>query len=340
MLKGADISRHQGTIDWEEFKNHVDFVVIRTSFSADGRDDQYKRNVSEARRLNIPIWFYHFAYPDRGTTPDQEIDNFLAAINDVGGIQPGEGVVLDYERDLADPVPWCREFCLHLKDRVGFNPVFYSNENRITRTDWQPVVDLGCGLWVAKYGANDGNEPDTKPATGKWPFAAMWQYTSKATIPGVTVNTVDMNIFYGDVSQFKAYGNPANPATPTPAPNPEPTPSPAPTPAPIVQNSNVYIVVSGDTMSGIASKYGMSLGSLLRLNPQVTNPNIIHPGDRINVSGESAPQPAAGGRYTVKSGDNLSKIAASNGLTLAQIKAKNPQIKNPNLIYPGQVINI
>ncbi len=50
--------------------------------------------------------------------------------------------------------------------------------------------------------------------------------------------------------------------------------------------------------------------------------------------------PASGNVYIVKSGDSLSKIARANGLTLAQLVAKNPQIKNINLIYSGQIINL
>lgn len=42
----------------------------------------------------------------------------------------------------------------------------------------------------------------------------------------------------------------------------------------------------------------------------------------------------------VKRGDNLTFIAERNGLTLAQIVKLNPEIKNLNLIYPGQRIRI
>lgn len=42
--------------------------------------------------------------------------------------------------------------------------------------------------------------------------------------------------------------------------------------------------------------------------------------------------------YVVVRGDSLSRIAASNGLTLRQLLMMNPQIKNPNRIYPGQQI--
>lgn len=44
--------------------------------------------------------------------------------------------------------------------------------------------------------------------------------------------------------------------------------------------------------------------------------------------------------YTVKSGDTLWKIAAKYQVGVSEIIKANPQIKNPNLIYPYQQINI
>lgn len=44
------------------------------------------------------------------------------------------------------------------------------------------------------------------------------------------------------------------------------------------------------------------------------------------------------GGYTVRQGDTLSSIAARNGVSLAALRAANPQIRNPNLIFPGQTI--
>ncbi|MCY4056626.1 MAG: LysM peptidoglycan-binding domain-containing protein [Gammaproteobacteria bacterium] len=47
-----------------------------------------------------------------------------------------------------------------------------------------------------------------------------------------------------------------------------------------------------------------------------------------------------GGSHTVVSGDTLSEIAAAQGLTLDELIALNPQIANPNLITPGQRVNL
>lgn len=44
--------------------------------------------------------------------------------------------------------------------------------------------------------------------------------------------------------------------------------------------------------------------------------------------------------YTVKPGDTLSKVAMRNGVTLAQLLQANPQVKDPNRIKVGDVINL
>ena len=49
---------------------------------------------------------------------------------------------------------------------------------------------------------------------------------------------------------------------------------------------------------------------------------------------------AAAATYTVNSGDSLWKIAVKHEVGLSEIKNANPQIKNYDLIYPGQIINI
>jgi LysM repeat protein len=48
--------------------------------------------------------------------------------------------------------------------------------------------------------------------------------------------------------------------------------------------AKTYSVVGGDTMSAIARKSGMSLGELVALNPHITNPNVIKPGDLLNLN--------------------------------------------------------
>jgi len=44
-----------------------------------------------------------------------------------------------------------------------------------------------------------------------------------------------------------------------------------------------HTVKKGDTLSAIARAYGTTLSAVIALNPQIKNPNLIYPGDRIRV---------------------------------------------------------
>lgn len=45
-----------------------------------------------------------------------------------------------------------------------------------------------------------------------------------------------------------------------------------------------YVIRPGDSLHSIAVKYGTTISHLMALNPQITNPHRIHPGERIRVS--------------------------------------------------------
>ena len=107
---------------------------------------------------------------------------------------------------------------------------------------------------------------------------------------------------------------------------------------------NTYIVMRGDTLKSLATRFGTSMDVLVNLNSDITNINIIYEGQRMVVpSGNgvpSTPPPASGNTYTVQRGDTLRKIADRLNTTVEAMLKVNPQIYNPNLIYVGQVINL
>jgi len=111
------------------------------------------------------------------------------------------------------------------------------------------------------------------------------------------------------------------PVTPPPS-----TPPPAP-------SGPIYYVRQGDTLRNIASRLSTTVDELLRLNPQITNPNLIYVGQAITI-------PANVSSYIVQKGDTLRIIANRFGTTVDALLTLNPNIKNANLIYVGQVINI
>ena len=96
--------------------------------------------------------------------------------------------------------------------------------------------------------------------------------------------------------------------------------------------SSNYTVRSGDTLSGIAQRNGVSLGALLDANPQYrSNPDLIHPGQNVRIPGggsspspqpnpnpgpDPAPQPGGNGptyaSYTVYSTGDRAAFAVSH----------------------------
>ncbi len=50
----------------------------------------------------------------------------------------------------------------------------------------------------------------------------------------------------------------------------------------------VHVVREGDSLSAIAEEVGTTLAEILSLNPQIANPDLIHPGQEVNI-----PEPAA-----------------------------------------------
>ena len=107
----------------------------------------------------------------------------------------------------------------------------------------------------------------------------------------------------------------------------------------------VYIVKSGDSLSGIATKYGTTYQELAKYN-NISNPNFISVGQKIKIPGNktvtsvSKPTTVTPTKiYVVKRGDTLSSIAAKYGTTY-QVLAKYNGISNPNLISIGQKIKI
>lgn len=109
-----------------------------------------------------------------------------------------------------------------------------------------------------------------------------------------------------------------------------------------------HIVRSGDTVVGIAKKYGVSANSVRAANGIVDDELylgariIIDPsagGSTKSSGGTSSSSGSTGSSYTVKDGDTLSGIASRHGVSLSSLLSAN-KMKSSSLILPGDELTI
>lgn len=108
--------------------------------------------------------------------------------------------------------------------------------------------------------------------------------------------------------------------------------------------SITYTVRRGNTLSGIAKAYGVTVAHIVELN-NISNPNLIYPGQKLRITESTnttlnpVEQTENYYTYTVRRGDTLWRIARRYRVCVRYL-AKINNLQNPNLIYPGQVLKI
>lgn len=117
--------------------------------------------LAKCRALDLPVIFYHFARPDRGT-PQDDLGNFLGALSGmVGQLRDTDAVALDFEQAPAD-AGWAQTWLDQCRLRLGRIPLFYSYPSFIDGMAWLPAYPL----WLAHYHVPAPALPNV-----------IWQYT-------------------------------------------------------------------------------------------------------------------------------------------------------------------
>lgn len=193
VLRGIDVSEHNGTIDWEKVKNEVDFAIIRCGYGEDtiSQDDKtYLRNVMECERLGIPYGVYIYSYAINLDKAKSEVNHVIRLLKNK---KPEYGIWFDMEdadgyksrHNVSDQM--CRDitytFCSIMKSK-GYNVGIYANYNWFTNILDDERLDQ-YPKWVAQW----GNKCDYQKEY------VMWQYTDSGSISGIS-GRVDMDYYY------------------------------------------------------------------------------------------------------------------------------------------------
>ncbi|MEZ2715439.1 LysM peptidoglycan-binding domain-containing protein [Niallia circulans] len=115
-------------------------------------------------------------------------------------------------------------------------------------------------------------------------------------------------------------------------------PKKATKPKPAASGTKKITIKKGDTLSELAVKYKTTVSNLKALNGYKSD--TIYAGKTMKVPSNASSNTSTKKNYTVKSGDNATKIAKNNGITLAKLKELNPSKKNWDLVYPGDKLRI
>ena len=121
----------------------------------------------------------------------------------------------------------------------------------------------------------------------------------------------------------------------------------APRPVPASAAPASYVVQSGDTVFGIADRFGLATADVLKWN-DLTGRSVIYPGQTLTLSAppeaaapapEAPAKPAASAEttHTVVAGDTIFAIAQKHGTTVESVLAANG-LSGSSIIYPGQTL--
>ena len=106
----------------------------------------------------------------------------------------------------------------------------------------------------------------------------------------------------------------------------------------------VYVVQRNDTLSGVVSRYLLSLTVVLALNPEVDDPAVIVTGTTLYLGRDAfarldpCPDEPDCSLYVVVSGDSLAEISARYDVSIQRIRDQNPGMPRP--LQVGQVIEL
>lgn len=191
-MKGIDVSKHQGEINWNLVKDNINFAILRIGYGMynSQKDKQFERNYSECKRLGIPIGVYHYSYAKNIDQAKKEANLVLNWLKDKELQLP---VYFDIEDNSQSGLGkemltnMCIAFCETIEN-AGLWAGIYANKYWFNSLLNKELLESKYTIWVAQY-------YNKCTYNGKYD---IWQYTSSGRINGINGN-VDMNYMYRDL---------------------------------------------------------------------------------------------------------------------------------------------
>lgn len=336
----ATTVKHYG-VDWSKYQGNAgkwgyardDFSISQIGGYYNGSfvpQTTYGTQVANTIALNKRAHTYIYAQFSGAVQADQMLDFYLPKV------QTPKGSIVALDVESGNPDLASVEHALQRVQDAGYTAVLYGYKsflvNHLGSAGLQEIASQ-YPLWLAEY---PNYQVTPEPNYNYFPSfinVQMLQFTSTYVADGLDGN-VD---FTGITENGYKGGNAQKPKTSTLATT---------TGKQLHQDTHNYTVKSGDTLSAIASRYGMTVNALVTLNG-IRNANLIYPGQVLRVAdsgqGSTVSQKATTttttGSYTVRYGDTLSAIASRYGTSTSTLASING-ISNPNWIYPGQVLKL
>lgn len=194
-VKGIDVSRYQGNIDWKQVRaaGH-EFAFVKATEGAALVDPKFRKNWKNARKHGLVRGAYHFYRPAVHSSEQAEL--FLQQVD----LKPGDlPPVLDLEVTDGRPPAIIRKGVLNwmkiVEEKTGARPILYTMSSFARDNLGKPIGSYP--LWIASLRKR---APRTPRGWGKWTF---WQYSHTGRVRGIT-GPVDLNYFRGSRADLRA----------------------------------------------------------------------------------------------------------------------------------------
>ena len=200
-IKGIDVSRWNGKIDWKTVANYgMGFAILRITEKGNIVDSTFESNYKDCIENKIPVGVYKYSY---ATTIAQIEDEANVVIKTLNKRKLDYPVFLDIEdkcqENLSDSLMMKMiEAFRAIIIKAGYKFGIYCGYSWYQYQLPESAKKYDC--WVARYPNNDTGELQERLRVPASSGVIGWQYSSKATIPGIPTKT-DRSVFYKDYSK-------------------------------------------------------------------------------------------------------------------------------------------